>query len=109
MKLPAPGSNADGWATNPYDEKAVYVKVRDGLYVVSFTEQNYSKRGRIGNSLLFLMDTDRLHDVGRSFGHAGQFGAVTFHPENYLFGAYGEYMAPNGDEQMETEPPFYTV
>ena len=109
MTMPAPGSNADGWAVYPYDEKAVYVKIREGLYVVSFTEQNYSKRGKIGNSLLFLMDTDRLHDVGRSFGHAGQFGAMTFHPENYLFGAYGEYMAPNGDEQMETEPPFYTV
>lgn len=109
MALPAPGSNADGWAVYPYDEKAVYVKIRDGLYVVSFTEQNYSKRGKIGNSLLFLMDTDRLHDVGRSFGHAGQFGAMTFHPENYLFGAYGEYMAPDGDGQMETDPPFYTV
>jgi len=107
---PPPTTNPDeGWGRYPYDEKAVYVKIREGLYVVSFTEQNYSRRGKIGNSLLFLMDTDRLHDVGRSFGHAGQFGAVTFHPENYLFGAYGEYMAPNGDGQMDTEPPYYTV
>ncbi len=108
MKLPS-GSNPESWSRNPYDEKAVYVKMRDGLYIVSFTEQNYAKRGRSGNSLLFMMDTDRLHDIGRSFGHGGQPGEKDFHPENYLFAAYGEYMAPNGDEQMDTDPPFYTV
>lgn len=106
---PPPAADQEAWASHPYDEKAVYVKIRDGLYVVSFTEQSMSRRGKIGNSLLFLMDTDRLHDVGRSFGHAGQFGGIDYRPENYLFGAYGEYMAPDGDESLETEAPFYTV
>ena len=108
MTPPSP-EDMEGWSGHPYDEKAVYVKVRDGLYVVSFTEQSMSKRGRIGNSLLFLMNTDRLHDVGRSFGHTGQFGGASYRPENYLFGAYGEYMTPDGDDALETEPPFYTV
>ena len=108
MTPPSP-DDLEGWAGHPYDEKAVYVKIREGLYVVSFTEQSMSKRGKIGNSLLFLMNTDRLHDVGRSFGHTGQFGGASYRPENYLFGAYGEYMTPEGDDALENEPPFYTV
>ena len=107
---PAPSQDAEASRReHPYDEKAVYVKMRDGLYVVSFTEQNMSRNGKTGNSLLFLMDTDRLHDVGRSFGRAGQ-RVNGEHPlENYLFGAYGKYTAPNGDEDLESNSPFYTV
>ena len=87
----------------------MYVKIRHNMYVVSFTEQSMSRRGGIGNSLLFLMNTDRLYDVGRSFGHAGQFGGTEYQPENYLFGAYGEWMEPEGDERLDYEPPFYNV
>jgi putative NADH-flavin reductase len=104
---PAPPEDEEAWKKNPYDEKAVYVKIRDGLYVVSFVEQSMSRRGKVGNSLLFLMDTDRLHDVGRSFGHSGQFGGQGYLPENYLFGAYGEFV-PAGDG-LENDPPYYTV
>ncbi|MCE5342840.1 MAG: hypothetical protein LLF96_04520, partial [Eubacteriales bacterium] len=74
-----------------------------------FTEQSMARRGVVGNSLLFLMDTDRLHDVGRSFGHTGQFGGQGYHPENYLFGAYGEFVTANGDGELDNDPPYYTV
>ena len=38
-----------------------------------------------GNSLAFLMDLERMFDVGRSFGTNAQ-----QQPENYCFGAYGQ-------------------
>ncbi|MDR1913600.1 MAG: molybdenum cofactor biosynthesis F family protein [Clostridiales bacterium] len=88
----------------PYDEKASYIKIRDGLYLVSVLEQNMAKRGMTGNSLLFLIDTKRVHDVGRSFGHAGlQEGKVR--PENYIFGAYGSFVYSDG--VLESKPNIY--
>ncbi|MDR0999942.1 MAG: MoaF N-terminal domain-containing protein [Clostridiales bacterium] len=88
----------------PYDEKAAYIKVRDGLYLVSVLEQNMSRRGLTGNSLLFLIDAKRVHDVGRSFGHAGlQEGNV--HGENYIFGAYGNFVYSDG--KLEAKPNIY--
>jgi hypothetical protein len=41
---------------NPYDEKAAYIKIKDGLYMVSVMEQNMARRGFTGNSLVFLID-----------------------------------------------------
>jgi len=68
-------------------EPALYIHIKGSLYVFAFAEQNLEKRtGPLtrGNSLAFLMDLDRLIDVGRSFGtNAKQ------EPENYCFGAYG--------------------
>ncbi|MDR1531616.1 MAG: NAD(P)H-binding protein [Clostridiales bacterium] len=104
---PAAPEQREGWLENPYDEKAAYIKVRDGLYIVSIIEQSMARRGLPGNSLLFLMDTERVHDVGRSFGHTGQFGGEGYLPENYLFGAYGEFVYSDGG--LESKPPFYTV
>ncbi len=106
---PSTPEQQEAWLNNPYDEPAVYVKIRHNMYVVAFIEQSMARRGGIGNSLLFLMNTDRLHDVGRSFGHSGQFGGTEYQPENYLFGAYGEWMTADGDEQYDNDPPFYNV
>ncbi len=79
----------------PYDEPASYIKVKDGLYIVACDEQNMARRGWTGNALLFLIDTKRVHDVGRSFGHAGlNVGKV--HTENYLFAAFGEFIYSDG-------------
>jgi hypothetical protein len=79
---------------NPYDEPAWYVKIKENVYLVSVLEQNMARLGNGGNSLLFLIDAERVHDVGRSFGHAGQ--APEFVPENYIFGAYGDFMFSDG-------------
>jgi putative NADH-flavin reductase len=95
----------EGWEGNPYDERTHYIKIRDGLYLVECSEHSMARRGVPGNSLLFLMDTRRVHDVGRSFGHTGQFGGEGYLPENYLFGAFGEFVESDGT--VERNPPFY--
>ena len=69
-------------------EPALYIRIKKGIYVFAFAEQNLEKftgpKTR-GNSLAFLMDLERMFDVGRSFGtNANQ------QPENYCFGAYGQ-------------------
>jgi putative NADH-flavin reductase len=79
---------------NPYDEPAWYVKIKENIYLVSVIEQNMARRGMAGNSLLFLLDAGRVHDVGRSFGYTGQ--APEFYPENYIFGAYGDFVYSDG-------------
>jgi putative NADH-flavin reductase len=78
---------------NPYDEPAWYVKIKENTYLVSVIEEQMAKRGS-GNSLLFLIDTERVHDVGRSFGVAGQLPDLL--PENYIFGAYGDFVFSDG-------------
>lgn len=68
-------------------EPALYIRIKKGIYVFAFAEQNLEKftgpRTR-GNSLAFLMNLERMTDVGRSFGTNAQ-----QQPENYCFGAYG--------------------
>jgi hypothetical protein len=90
---------------DPYDEKADFIKVKNGLYIFSCMEQNMSKRGMTGNSLIFLIDTNRVQDVGRSFGRSGQFDGKDFIPENYIYGAYGEFVESDG--VVESRPNHY--
>ncbi len=69
-------------------EPALYIRIKEGIYVFAFAEQNLELRTgpkTRGNSLAFLMNFKRLTDVGRSFGTNGQ-----QQPENYCFGAYGK-------------------
>ncbi|MDR2648803.1 MAG: molybdenum cofactor biosynthesis F family protein [Clostridiales bacterium] len=84
----------------PYDEPAVYIKIKDGVYLVSCNEVNMSRIGHTGNSLLFLMDLKRMHDVGRSFGHAG-LNEGKVHGENYLFSAFGKFVYSDGVIESE--------
>jgi hypothetical protein len=87
----------DMWALNVYDEKSTCIKIKKNMYVVELIEQNMAKAGATGNSLLFLMDTARVHDVGRSFGYAvdpEKPGVIS--PENYLFSAYGDFVESDG-------------
>jgi len=69
-------------------EPCFYIRIKEGIYVFGFAEQNMEKlTGPLtrGNSLTFLMNLKRMTDVGRSFGtNAKQL------PENYCFGAYGK-------------------
>lgn len=62
------------------------IKIKDGIYVFAVNEETMNRQRGSGNHLFFLMNLDRMHDVGRSFGHnwEGQ-------PENYTYGAFGEY------------------
>jgi putative NADH-flavin reductase len=88
---------------HPYDESAAYIKIRESRYLVTVVERNLAKRGMGGNSLAFLIDTERVHDVGRSFGHAGSF--PDYDKENYIFGAYGDWAYSDGE--LEAKPYAY--
>jgi hypothetical protein len=87
---------------HPYDEVSRYIKIKKNIYLVSFCEQNYTKLGKKGNCLTILMDINRLHDIGRSFG-LGMTGA----PENYLFSAFGQRVESDGI--IEAEPSVYRM
>jgi len=69
-----------------YEEPCNMIKIKDGIYVFEVNEEMGNRERGTGNDLFFLMNLKRMHDVGRSFGYneAGQ-------PENYTFGAFGEY------------------
>jgi hypothetical protein len=103
---PPPSPEAmEEWLNNPYDEKAAYIKIKKNIYLVSAIEQNMSKRGLPGNSLLFLMDVARVHDVGRSFGHTGNTQAGDgIAPENYMFAAYGDFVKSDGTVESTKNP-----
>lgn len=69
-----------------YEEPGDYIKIKDGIYVFNANEEMACRTRGQGNNLFFLMNLNRMHDVGRSFGHNGEGG-----PENYTYGAFGEY------------------
>ena len=68
-----------------YEDYAAYIKIKDGVYLVSLLETQLCRSRGHGNSLLFLMNLNVMHDVGRSFGTNDQGQS-----ENYVFGAFGE-------------------
>jgi hypothetical protein len=94
--------DARDFMENSYEEPTVYIKIKRNIYVINSVEKHKAMRGLSGNSMLFLMDVERVHDVGRSFGHGGDH--VT--PENYLFGAYGDWAYSDG--KIEAEKSRYT-
>ncbi len=68
-----------------FEEPASYIKIKDGIYLFAFVEELMARERGSGNSMLFVINMDRLHDVGRSFGYNAE-----GNQENYTFGAYGE-------------------
>ncbi len=69
-----------------YEEPCDYVKIKDGVYVFNMVETFLNRLLGQGNNLLFLMNLNRMYDVGRSFGYNS-----AKNPENYTYGAYGQY------------------
>lgn len=86
----------------PYEEPCYYVKLKERLYIVSFLESNMTFRGLIGDNVLVVVDTARMHDVGRSFGLNQQ-----HLPENYMLSAIGCWMESDGS--IESQPSKYLV
>ena len=80
-----------------YEDEGVFIKIKDGLYVFGALEALRAKQKGSGNSLFFLIDTKRVHDVGRSFGYNGD-----GEPENYTFGAFGEFY--DASEMLSRKP-----
>ena len=85
------------------DEPAVYIKIKDGMYLFSLTEQNAEKltQGRFqfrSNTLCFLQNYKRLYQVGRGFGTSTTpNGDIN---TNIMIGAYGKF--------TEVDPSFFT-
>ncbi len=69
-----------------YEEPCHMIKIKDGIYVFEANEEMANRERGSGNDLFFLMNLNRMHDVGRSFGYNAE-GL----PENYTYGAFGEY------------------
>lgn len=72
--------------TRLYEEPGDYIKIKDGIFVFNANEEMACRDRGQGNNLFFLMNLNRMHDVGRSFGHNGD-----GQPENYTYGAFGYY------------------
>jgi hypothetical protein len=95
--------DAYDYVVNGYDEPTKYVKIKEKIYLVNTCEQHKGMRALSGNSMLFLMDIERVHDVGRSFGYAGDHKT----PENYMFAAHGEFVYSDGGVETHESPYLY--
>lgn len=92
------------------DEPACYVKIKEGMYLVSIIEQNLEKLlaeefGCRSNTLCFLDNWERLYSVGRGFGTATRNGE-----DSEIFVMIGKYGSPADlDERFITDPiPYLT-
>ena len=92
------------------DEPAYYVKIKEGMYLVSVTEQNMEKilGDKIGfrsDTLCFLDNWDRMYSVGRGFGTMSSNGE-----DRPIFVMIGKYGSPvEVDEHFFTDPNPYLV
>ena len=92
------------------DEQAFYVRIKEGMYLVSITEQNLEKLlgerfGFRSDTLCFLDNWDRMYSVGRAFGTKTTNGV-----DHELFMMIGKYGSPEEvEERFFTQPnPFVT-
>ena len=86
------------------DEPADYVKIKDGMYIVSATEQNMekilgAKMGFRSDTLLFLDNWNRMYSVGRGYGTMTMEGR----PDGEIFCMIGKYAS-----QAEVEDHYFT-
>lgn len=92
------------------DEPAYYIRIKEGMYLVSVTEQNLEKLlaerfGFRSDNLCFLDNWDRMYSVGRAFGTKTVDGV-----DSELFIMIGKYGSPEEvDEHYFTDPiPYLT-
>jgi hypothetical protein len=76
------------------DESAVYVKIKEGMYLISVVRQNTGKKpgdqaGFYSNTMCFLDNWNHLYSVGRCFGRITTDGK---HRE--IFVMIGKYGSP---------------
>ena len=96
-------NRAERWGATFFEEPARYVKIGKDLYLVTFIENN---RNRVnapegGGDMAILVDTNRVHDVGRVFGAAPDgnhnFGLLT---------ATGKFV-DNDDPMFTADSPYW--
>ena len=96
------------------DEPAVYIKIKDGLYLTSITEINGEKlvgekMGYRSDTLCFLQNYNRFYAVGRGFGTMTTDGDER--PIFVTLGAYGRFVEPTEErfKKLLTDPnPYLT-
>jgi len=87
------------------DEPAQYIKIKEGMYLVSVTEQNLEKLlgakfGFRSDTLCFLDNWKHLYSVGRAFG------TITIEDEDKpLFMMIGKYGSPEEVEDRFFDQP----
>ena len=95
------------------DEPTDYVKIKDGLYLVSLTERNMEKvigadGGFRSDTLCFLDNFHNHYNVGRGFGTITRDGKD--YPVYVMIGAYGKVFDADSNEdyvKLMTDPnPF---
>lgn len=90
------------------DEPAAYIKIKDGMYLLSLTEQNLEKLAADkfpfrSNTMCMLQNYKRVYQIGRTFGTM-QEGGEDIHL-HVMFGAFGKLR--DIDEKFLTDPnPF---
>ena len=96
-------NRAARWGATFFEEPARYVKINDGLYLMAFIEEN---RNRVnapegGGDMVLLIDTVRVHDVGRTYGAhpdgTGNMGLIT---------AHGKFV-DNDDPMLDADSPYW--
>ena len=93
------------------DEPACYVKIKEGMYFVSVTEQNMekilgAKMGFRSDTLCFLDNWNRMYSVGRGYGTSSAEGR----DDGEIFCMIGKYGVPEDvDEHFFTDPNPYLV
>ena len=93
------------------DEPAFYVKIKEGMYFVSVTEQNMekilgAKMGFRSDTLCFLDNWNRMYSVGRGYGTSTMEGQE----DAEIFVMIGKYGSPEEvDEHFFTDPCPYLV
>jgi hypothetical protein len=92
------------------DEPAYYVKIKEGMYLVSVTEQNMEKilGDKVGfrsDTLCFLDNWKHLYSVGRGFGTMTRDGQ-----DSEIYVMIGKYGAPEDiDGHFFTDPNPYLI
>ncbi len=92
------------------DEPAFYVKIKEGMYLVSVTEQNMekilgAKMGFRSDTLCFLDNWNRMYSVGRGYGTS-----TMGDKEGEIFVMIGKYGSPEEvDDHFFTDPCPYLV
>ncbi len=73
-----------------FEIPAFYVKIREDIYFFGFIEETECRQDPTlcGNSLIMVMDTRKIHDIGRCFGSDYE---NHYAPQNFVFSAFGAF------------------
>ncbi len=84
-----------------FDEPADYIKIKDGIYLISFVESNTNRlnAAKGGSNLVILINMKEGFDVCRSFTHT-----ASQVPQWGMYKAYAEFEEDEGYKDREPSP-----